>query len=69
MIAVDEKLLLKMMCKVFVPLTHDGVKGWIFDLVCPGNAMSVTHEGLLLLKSATVNRNLGFDEVCNEEHS
>ena len=53
---------------MFVPLTHNGVKGWIFDLVCPGNAMSVTHEGLLLLKSATVNRNLSFGEVCNEKH-
>ena len=30
--------------------------------------MSVTHEGLLLLKSATVNRKLGFDEVCKEKH-
>ena len=53
---------------MFVPLTHIGVKGWIFNLVCPGNAMSVYHEGLLLLKSATVNRNLGFGEVCNEKH-
>ena len=54
--------------KVIVPLTHNGVKGWIFNLVCPGNAMSVSHEGLLLLKSATVNRNLGFDDVCAEKH-
>ena len=53
---------------MFVPLTHIGVKGWIFNLVCPGNAMSVTHEGLLLLKTATVNRNLSFDEVCKEKH-
>ena len=53
---------------MFVPLTHTGVKGWMFNLVCPGNAMSATHERLLLLKSATVNRNLGFDEVCNEKH-
>ncbi len=53
---------------MFVPLFHDGVKGWIFNLVCPGNAMSVSHEGLLLLKSATVNRNLGFGEVCKEKH-
>ena len=30
--------------------------------------MSVTHEGLLLLKSATVNKNLGFDDVCKEKH-
>ena len=49
-------------------MTHIGVKGWIFNLVCPGNAMSVSHEGLLLLKSATVNRNLGFGEVCREKH-
>ena len=54
--------------KVFVPLTHNGVKGWIFNLVCPGNAMSVSHKGLLLLKSATLNRNLGFGEVCKEKH-
>ena len=53
---------------MFVPLSNNGVKGWIFNLVCPGNAMSVSHEGLLLLKNATVNRNLGFDEVCNEKH-
>ena len=31
--------------------------------------MSVSHERLLLLKSATVNRNLGFDEVCTEKHA
>ena len=50
--------------KVFVPLTHDGSKGWILFIVCPGNAMSVSHETLLLLKRATVNRNLGFDDIC-----
>ena len=54
--------------KVFVPLTHNGVRGWIFNIVCPGNAMSVSHKGLLLLKSATLNRNLGFGEVCKEKH-
>ena len=53
---------------VFVPLHYTGEKGWIFGLVCLGNAMSVFHERLLLLKSATVNRNLGFDDVCNEKH-
>ena len=53
---------------MFVPLNCDGAKGWIFNLVCPGNAMSVSHKGLLLLKSATVNRNLGFDDVCREKH-
>ena len=37
-------------------------------MVCPGNAISVFHEMLLLLKNATVNRNLGFDEVCKEKH-
>ena len=30
--------------------------------------MSVYHERLLLLKSATVNKNLGFDGVCKERH-
>ena len=30
--------------------------------------MSVSHEGLLLMKSSTVNRNLGFDDVCREKH-
>ena len=53
---------------MFVPLTYGGVNGWLFKLVCPGNAMSVTHERLLLHKSATVNRNLGFDNVCKEKH-
>ena len=53
---------------MFVPLTHDGVKGWIFNFVCPGNAKSVSHEGLLLMKNAIVNRNLGFDDVCKEKH-
>ena len=33
-------------------------------MVCPGNALSISYEGLLLLKNATVNRNLGFDDVC-----
>ena len=54
--------------KVFVPLNNSGVKGWMFNFVCPGNAMSIFHEGLLLLKNATVNRNLGFDDVCKEKH-
>ena len=54
--------------KVFVPLTHDGVKGWILNFVCPGNARSLSHERLLLLKNATVNRNLGFDDVCKEKY-
>ena len=53
--------------KVFVPMTHDGIKRWIFSFVCPGNAKSVFHEKLLLLKNATVNRNLGFDEICDEK--
>ena len=30
--------------------------------------MSVTRKGLLLLKSAKVDRNLGFDDVCVEKH-
>ena len=54
-------LILKCFCKVFVPLSHDGEKGWISNLVCPGNTMSVSHKGLLLLKNATVNMNLSFD--------
>ena len=29
--------------------------------------MSVSHKGLLLLKNATVNRNLVFDDVCKEK--
>ena len=53
--------------KVFVPLTHEGQKGWIFNLVCPGNAWSLFHERILLLKNATVNWNLGFDDVCKEK--
>ena len=44
------------------------MKGWFFNLVCPGNALSVSHTGLLLLKNSTVNRNLGFDDVCKEKH-
>ena len=31
--------------------------------------MSTLHERLLLLKNATVNRNLGFDDVCTEKHA
>ena len=54
--------------KVFVPPNPDGVQGWIFNFVCPGNAVSKSHEQLLLLKNATVNRNLGFDDMCNEKH-
>ena len=30
--------------------------------------MSISYESLLLLKNATVNRNLGFGEVCIEKH-
>ena len=30
--------------------------------------MSVSHENLLLLKNATVNWNLAFDNVCKEKH-
>ena len=29
--------------------------------------MSVSHKGLLLLKNKTVNRNIGFDDVCKEK--
>ena len=57
-----------MYLKVFVPLTHDGVKGWRFKFVCSGNAMSASHEGLLLHKNSSVNRNLSFDDVCKEKH-
>ena len=53
--------------KVFVPLTHDGGKGWIFNLICPGNAMSVSHEKLLLLKNSTFNKNISLDDVCREK--
>ena len=56
-----------MIIKVFVPMTHDGFKGWIFNFVCPGNAKSVFHEKLLLLRNATVNKNLGFDEICDKK--
>ena len=31
--------------------------------------MSTFHERLLLLKNVTVNRNLGFDDVCKEKHA
>ena len=30
--------------------------------------MSISHERLLLLKNTTVNRNLGFDDMCKEKH-
>ena len=51
-----------------MPLKYEGAKGWIFNLVCPGNAMSVSYERLLLQKSATVNWNIGFYDVCKEKH-
>ena len=55
--------------KVFVPLTlTHGVKGWIFNLVCPGNAVSESHEGLLLLKNATLSKNLRFDDICKKKY-
>ena len=53
--------------KVFVPLSHEAENGWFFKMVCPGNALSVFHEGLLLLKNASVNKNLGFNDVCREK--
>ena len=38
-------------------------------MVCPGNTMSIYHEGLMLLKNGiTVNKNLGFYDVCKEKH-
>ena len=55
--------------QVFVPLTHDGEKGWVFKFVCPGNSMSIIHDRVLLLKNATVNRNLDFDSVCKEKQA
>ena len=54
--------------KVYVPVTQDGMKGWVFKLVCPGYAKSISHDRILMLKNATVNRNLGFDSVCNEQY-
>ena len=48
-------------------MTHDGSKGWIFDLVCPSYALNIPHKRLLLLKNATVNWNLGFDNICKEK--
>ena len=63
-------LIFKCFYKVIVPLSHDGVRGWIFDLVCPGYAKSVSHKSLLLMKNATVNWNLGFnDDVCKEKQA
>ena len=53
---------------MFVPLNYDGEKGWIFNLVCLGNSMNVSHERLLLLKNANVNENFGFDDICFEKH-
>ena len=38
-------------------------------MVCPGNAMSAYHEELLLFKNVTtVNKNLGFDDICKEKY-
>ena len=37
-------------------------------MVCPGNAMRIRHDWLLLMHNATVNRNLGFDDVCAEKY-
>ena len=55
--------------KVFVPVNHYGVKGWLFNMVCPGNTMSTYHEGLLMLKNeSTVNKNLRFDDICKEKY-
>ena len=31
--------------------------------------MSVSHEGLLLVKNATVKRNLGFEDICKEKYA
>ena len=32
--------------------------------MCPGNAKSITHEKLLMLKNATVNQNMFLNELC-----
>ena len=52
------------MLKVFVPLTKNGLNGWIFKFVCPGNTMSILHEGLLMLENGTVNIDMGLHDFC-----
>ena len=54
--------------KVFVPLSQGGLNRWIFKFVCPGNAMSILHEGLLMLENGTVNINFGVDDFCKGKH-
>ena len=49
-------------------MAHDGIKGWIFDLACPGYALSVPHKRLLLSGNATLNWDLGFEDVCKEKY-
>ena len=39
----------------------------MFKMVCPGNANNVAHERLLLLRNATVNKGLVFNDVCDEK--
>ena len=52
---------------MFVPLTQNDENGWFFKCVCPGFAFSAIHERLLLMRNASVNNNLGFDDVCKEK--
>ena len=50
---------------IFFHMSEEWEKIWSFKLVCPGNAGSVSHERVLLLKNATVNMN--FDDLCLEK--
>ena len=50
-------------------MNHYGVKGWLFNMACPGNTMSTYYKGLLMLKNeSTVNKNLRFDDICKEKY-
>ena len=49
-------------------MTHDGKKGWFFNMICPGNSFSISKEMLFMQKNATVQRNLDFNDVCKEKY-
>ena len=54
---------------MFVPKTLEGENHFHYKFVCPGNAMSATHNRLFVRESRNMILNLNLDELCGETHA
>ena len=54
---------------MFVPKTFEGENHFHYKFVCPGNAMSATHNRLFVRESRNMILNLNLDELCGETHA